>query len=145
METINTRLDRNEEDIKRLERSIQQLDTKIENTEKDIMKEVKENQRDIKVLLKESEDNNKAKSEKLFDGLNKLTESQYQQTLMQKDIQNEVKTAVKDFAELSKDYKESDKKKTAAIWSFAISLVLMILGTFWRMATIGVILPIFFI
>lgn len=142
METLNRRIDYVEEDIKELKQQLSHLDAKIENTHRDIMKEVEKNQQDIKALLKEQEISNKEKNTKLFASVEKLTESQYQQTLMQKDIQNDLKTTVRDFTELSKELKENDKWKTRTIFGFIISIILMIIGTFWNM-TINIALPFF--
>ena len=133
MEVVNKRIEYLEKEVEQIKRELEKVDTKIDKTEKDIMREVEKNQQDIKLLLKEQEANNKEKNEKLFSSVERLTESQHQQTLMQKDIQNELKTTIKEFTTLTSDLKENDKWKTRTIAGFVISLVLMILGSLWRM------------
>lgn len=133
MEVVNQKIDYIEKELEHLRKEIDRVDNKVDKTEQDIMREVEKNQQDIKSLLKEQEISNKEKNNKLFSSVEKLTESQYQQTLMQKDIQNELKTTIKDFTVLTSDLKENDKWKTRTIAGFVVSLVLMILGTLWRM------------
>lgn len=144
MEVVNKRIEYLEKEVEQIKRELEKVDTKIDKTEKDIMREVEKNQQDIKLLLKEQEANNKEKNEKLFSSVERLTESQHQQTLMQKDIQNELKTTIKEFTTLTSDLKENDKWKTRTIAGFVVSLVLMILGTLWKMIVPAfIILPFF--
>lgn len=133
MEVVRQKIEYLEKEIEELKRKYDSLDNKIDKTARDIMKEVEKNQQDIKLLLKEQELSNKEKNEKLFASVEKLTESQYQQTLMQKDIQNELKTTIKEFTNLSVELKDNDKWKSRTIAGFVISLILMIIGSLWRM------------
>ncbi|MCE4957247.1 hypothetical protein [Macrococcoides caseolyticum] len=134
MEALKQRVTTIEKEVKEIKITLKELDDKIDSNEKTMMEKIEKNQQDIKHILKENELMQKEKSDKLYDKIDKLTESQYQQTLSQKDMQNELKTTIRDFTNLANDMKDNDKWKTRTIAGFVISLVLMIIGTFWKMA-----------
>lgn len=145
MEVLKQRVTTIENEMKEIKSTLKELDDKIDNNERNIMEKVDKNQQDIKQILKDNELHQKEKSDKLYDKIDKLTDAQYQQTLIQKDMQNELKTNVRDFTELAKELKENDKWKSRTIAGFVVSIILMIVGTFWKMIVgISIFLPFLF-
>lgn len=145
MEVLKQRVTTIENEVREIKSTLKELDDKIDNNEKSMVQKIEKNQQDIKQILKDNELHQKEKNDKLYDKIDKLTDAQYQQTLMQKDMQNELKTNVRDFTELAKELKDNDKWKSRTIAGFVISIILMIVGTFWSMVSgAGVILPFLF-
>lgn len=122
METLNKRVDYLEEDIREINQKLKDQEVKLNS-------KIDNNHNEIKVLIKETELHNREKTAKLFDGLERLTDAQHKQTLATNNLVHETRENKKSIDE----FKDSDKWKSRTIAGFAISLILMVIGTFWGM------------
>lgn len=87
------------------------------------------NHRDLKMLLRETEIENKEQSNKMFNALEKVSDAIHAQTLATNNVAHKTEENTKSIDNIE----ETSKRKDKTIAGFVISIILMILGTFWGM------------
>ncbi len=112
-----------------MEEDIREINQKLKDQESKLNAKIDNNHNEIKMLIKETELYNREKTTKLFDGLERLTDAQHKQTLATNNLVHETRENKNSIDE----FKDSDKWKTRTIAGFAISIILMVIGTFWGM------------
>ncbi|OZT77102.1 hypothetical protein [Salinicoccus roseus] len=112
-----------------LEEDIREVKQKLAEQERTLNEKMDTNHRDLKMLLRETEIENKEQTNKMFSALEKVSDAIHSQTIATNNVAHKTEENTKSIDKMEK----STKTKDRTIAGFVISIILMILGTFWGM------------